>query len=599
MLNTSIRLRDLLFDWQDVRIQAGLLDMRITHLSDDSRTVRPGSLFIARLGSQRDGRAYVSEALRRGAVAVLLERNSATDMGKVRSHHITQRQSANSTSDVGSRTNGNTNNIENFRIDANEAVTWVEVDHLAPTRVGQLAERFFGHPAKQLKLIGVTGTNGKTTTAYLIQHLLNQAGQKCGLISTVALDDGVDRMPAQLTTPGAIEFSRLLAAMARNGCRAVVSEVSSHALAQGRTSAVSFDVAVFTNLTGDHLDYHGSMDNYAAAKANLFEQLESDNTWAVVNADDPYGQRIVRDSRSRVLWTSVEDSFIDGRHPSSPRINQTYRQRSVQDHCDSQDNQRHEACYARILELGMAGSRVCMDGPWGQWFADIPLVGRHNVSNAIQALGAVYALVDSDHDRLRLALDHCPSVPGRLEPVRVKVTSKSIGCPTVIVDFAHTHDALENVLQALRRIIVGHVVDPTIIGNDHQSIGRLTVIFGAGGDRDRTKRPKMAAVACRLADRVVITSDNPRTEEPLGIINDILKGVPSEAQDRVTTEPDRAKAIADTVMTASLEDVILIAGKGHEDYQIIGTAKHPFDDRIEATAALKRWVNNHDVVDVK
>ena len=501
----------------------GEATVELTHLTDDSRLVVPGSLFIARAGTGSapvDNRSFIEDAIARGAVAVLTEPTVA---------------------------------------DRAEAapVAWLTAAKVDQPLCGQLAETFYGHPSRQLKVIGITGTNGKTTTAFLIQHLLSQAGCKCGLIGTVVNDDGASRLPAELTTPGAIEFSRLLAAMVRNGCEAVVAEISSHALHQGRAAALKVDVAVFTNLTGDHLDYHKTMEEYAAAKSILFRSL-SPQGFAVINADDAYGDRMLRGCQANVMRCSVKPDA----------------------------DEEEVRCRAEILGLAADHSRVVFNGPWGSVDVRLPLVGKHNVYNALEAVAAANCVTAMSRV-LRQALEKCPAPAGRLEPVclpqsEIRNPKSEIPLPAVLVDYAHTHDALENVLSALRPL----------------TTGKLIVLFGCGGDRDKTKRPKMAKVACDWADRIIITSDNPRTENPQQIIEDILQGVTVDSgsgrssgrsKPQVIVEPDRAKAIALAIKQAESEDVVLLAGKGHEDYQIIGKTKHHFDDREHAAAALRQW----------
>lgn len=492
-----------LLDGLDVTLTGGGA-VDLTDITDDSRTVKPGCLFIARAGTKADGRRYIQDALSRGAAAVISEDDKPADLPADRG--------------------------------------WAVAKKLDHALVAELAERFFDRPSRKLKLIGVTGTNGKTTITFVIQHLLRHTGVKAGIIGTVLIDDGATRTPAELTTPGAVDFTRHLAAMVANGCHAAIAEVSSHALHQGRTAALRFDVALFTNLTGDHLDYHGTMENYAAAKAILFESLAPD-AWAVVNSDDEWANRMTRDTTARVVRCTMKG-----------------------------EADQRTACAAEILALGSDHSHVRFTGPWGSVEVRLPLVGRHNVMNVLESIAAANCLSALSRV-LRGALETCPAPPGRLEPVTVdsdSSTSTSGGMPAVLVDYAHTHDALENVLSALRPVTKGRVI----------------VVFGCGGDRDRTKRPKMAAVACRLADKVVVTSDNPRTEDPAFIIGQVLEGVPPEAQSKLTVEPDRAKAIELAIRMGGAQDVVLIAGKGHEDYQIIGTTKRHFDDREEARRVL-------------
>jgi UDP-N-acetylmuramoyl-L-alanyl-D-glutamate--2,6-diaminopimelate ligase len=471
-------------------------DPDIWSLCEDSRRAKPGALFFARAGTKSDGRAFLGDAIGRGAVAVVVPPGGASG------------------------------------IESAGGVAVVEAED--PALVAALmAERFHGSPSRSLELVGVTGTNGKTTIAYLVQQMFAGAGLRCGLVGTVEIDDGLGRVPSMLTTPPALELSELFARMVENGCRGAAMEVSSHALDQRRVAALRFRTAIFTNLTGDHLDYHGTMERYADAKATLFRMLDADGT-AIVNCDDPW-HRAMLDTRARVLRTSLSDPAAD--------------------------------CLATIHRVGIASMEVTFRGPWGLMELTLPLVGRHNAMNALQAATAAWSR-GVDGERLARALATCHAPPGRLQPVQVGGAGFS-----VLVDYAHSDDALANVLRALR---------PTVPAG-----GRLRVVFGCGGDRDRTKRPRMARVACEGADEVIVTSDNPRTEDPSTIIAEILAGVPDERRGRVEVESDRAKAIALAVSTAREGDVILIAGKGHEDYQIIGTEKRQFDDRREAEAAVR------------
>lgn len=507
-MDPMMRLGDLI-DGFDLQIASGDRGVELTDLTDDSRQVRSGCFFVARSGAEADGADYIADAVRQQAAAILTTRAPP---------------------------------------DGKPPVPWVRGRQVDQALAGELAQRFFGHPADRLRLVGVTGTNGKTTTAFLIQHLLREVGVCCGLIGTILTDDGQQRREASLTTPGPIETTRLLAAMVGHGCSAAVLEVSSHALCQNRTAALSFVCGVFTNLSGDHLDYHSSMDDYAASKAKLFEQL-GEKAWAVINQDDPFAHRMVQDCRARVVGCTM------GGVPEDPQI-----------------------CHAAVLSRGIDHSRARFDGPWGSVEVRLPLVGRYNVYNALQAIAAANTL-KSVSRQLRSSLGNCPQVPGRLEAVRIdtEASSDSSTFPTVLVDYAHTHDALENVLLALRPLVKG----------------RLIVLFGCGGDRDPTKRPKMARVACRLGDRIVITSDNPRREDPAAIVDRILTGVPDDARSRVHLEIDRSRAIKLAIEMANPDDTVLLAGKGHENYQIISdgagaTLKHHFDDREHAKAALRR-----------
>lgn len=494
------------------------MDTPVLGLTDDSRRVRPGWTFIARPGIDRDGGAFIQDAVANGASAVL------------------------------------TGPIHPIKIP--DSVCWYVAQRMDQAMTGMLAERFFGEPSKRLMLIGVTGTNGKTTTALLIQHLLRSAGVQTGVIGTVCIDDGTPggRRPTSLTTPGAIEFSYHLSRMADVGCQAVVAEVSSHALDQGRAGALRFHTAVFTNLTQDHLDYHQTMDAYADAKSVLFKQLTDDGR-AVVNADDPHAKKVLGGFTGPVLWTSLTDQTIDA---------------------------DGEVCRAQILKLKADASIARFRGPWGDIEVTLPLVGRHNVCNTLQAIAAAHTVTDVSPG-LRETLETMPQVPGRLESVSLHRSEDADTqadhhdpeqTPAVLVDYAHTPDALENALSALRQV----------------TTGRLIVMFGCGGDRDKTKRPIMAQTACRLADKVFLTSDNPRTEDPQAIIRDAMAGVPSEKEDSLTVIADRAQAIRASVMDAEVGDTVLLAGKGHEDYQTIGHENIHFDDREHAASALEDWV---------
>jgi UDP-N-acetylmuramoyl-L-alanyl-D-glutamate--2,6-diaminopimelate ligase len=490
--------------------------VRICDLTDDSRTVVPNSLFIARSGSRSDGHKYIPEAIRAGAVAVLTDRN---DPAMARALEVP-----------------------------------VIVARDLPRTMARMAERFYGEPTGRLKLIGITGTNGKTTTAHLVHQIFNGVGTRCGLIGTVMVDDGTCIAPATLTTPPSTELSRTLATMAEAGCRAAVMEVSSHALHQGRASALRFDVGVFTNLTGDHLDYHGTMEAYAEAKAMLFAMLPAEG-WAIVNAEDEWSERVVRDCRARVIRCRVENGTSRFHPPGT-------------------GGAPLGEAVAAIRGMNMTGARVHFAGPWGAFETGVRLLGRHNVMNALQAVCASWA-AGVPGEALERQIRGAKPPPGRLEPVTAQ--GDSLG---VLVDYAHTDDALRKVLTGLRPLV-----------KQGPDAGRLIVIFGCGGDRDKTKRPRMGAAAAELADQVIVTSDNPRTERPSDIINQILSGIPGDSRERVMVEVDRRRAIHRGVLMARPGDLVLIAGKGHETEQILpdgagGTIKHHFDDREVARAAL-------------
>lgn len=529
----------------DGRSSAGGAELRICDLTEDSRTVMPGSLFIARAGEKSDGRAFVPQAIEAGAVAVL-------------------------TDDPGLRLTGA---AEHHR---GAAVLLVTGDIALAT--AQLAERFYGSPSSRMAVIGVTGTNGKTTTTFLIHQMLNAMGIRCGLIGTVVIDDGVEVAPASLTTPPALEISRTLATMLEAGCKAAVMEVSSHALHQKRVGAIAFNAGVFTNLTGDHLDYHGTMDAYAAAKAVLFEMLPADGV-AVVNIQDPSHSRMVKQTRARILRCAIDGPMpiAGGTAPET-------------------------ICRARVLASDTGGTDIEFTGPWGRQSVRAPLVGMFNVMNALQAVATVHAMFggtgedDYSFSIIAEALAHAAPPPGRLEPVTPD------GAPlSVFVDYAHTDDALRTVLSTVRGAMndrAGSTGGKGAVGTGEAGGGRggrLWCVFGCGGDRDRTKRPRMGAAAAELADpgAIVVTSDNPRTEDPGAIIREIVGGIPAGLVGGVHVEPDREAAIRYAIAQCGPGDAVVIAGKGHEDYQILPDPKRPgmtitrhFDDREVARAAL-------------
>ncbi len=475
-------------------------DPTVVAVTDDSRQVAPSTLFIARGGSSGDGSNFIADAVARGAVAICID--GAGDVARA---------------------------LEACGTSDDVAIVVAKDSSRAAIALAQSFHRF---PTRALRMVGITGTNGKTTTAFLTQHLINHSGVKCGLLGTVLTDDGAVRAPAELTTPGGTELAALFARMVRNRCGCAVMEVSSHALDQGRVDGINFAATVFTNLTGDHLDYHQTMQAYGEAKAKLFRTLDSGNC-AVVNSDDSAHEQMVRGCAARVLRCSANDFTAE--------------------------------CFVEVKRVALSGMHLRMRGPWGDLEVDLAAIGRHNAMNALQAAAAAWSVgvhASALADGLACAL----SPPGRLEPVT------DIESPfAVLVDYAHTDDALLNVLTAVRPVV---------------SEGRLIVVFGCGGDRDRTKRPRMAQTAAAHADHVIITSDNPRTESAQAIIDEICTGIPADCPATVEQQCDRATAIRTAIAMARAGDLVLIAGKGHEDYQIIGKQKYPFDDRVEARAAL-------------
>ncbi|MBD2209684.1 UDP-N-acetylmuramoyl-L-alanyl-D-glutamate--2,6-diaminopimelate ligase [Nostoc linckia FACHB-104] len=396
----------------------------------------------------------------------------------------------------------------------------------------QLASTFYGYPGRKLKLVGVTGTNGKTTTTHLIEYFLGKANLPTALMGTLYTRWPGFEETAIHTTPFAVELQQQLAAAVDAGCEFGVMEVSSHALAQGRVLGCEFEVGVFSNLTQDHLDYHRDMEDYFAAKALLFspEYLKGR---AIINADDPYGQRLIASLGSEKVWSySVNHSNTD--------------------------------LWMSDLNYEPNGVSGTLHTPKGNVAFRSPLVGQYNLENLLAAVGAVLQL-GLDLHFVAAAIPEFPGVPGRMERVQIAANQDI----SVIVDYAHTPDSLENLLKAARPFIPG----------------KMICVFGCGGDRDRTKRPKMGKIAAELADVAVVTSDNPRTEDPEKILQDILAGIPATANPTVIG--DRATAIRTAILQAQPGDGVLLAGKGHEDYQILGTEKIHFDDREHARAALQ------------
>ncbi len=488
----------------DVRVtRAGATpSVRVCDLTEDSRTVVPGSLFVARSGTRDDGRKYVADAIRAGAAAVLAEDGSDSS--------------------------------------APSAIPVVLTKNVAQIS-GQIAERFYGNPSKKLKLAGVTGTNGKTTTTWLAWQILNHAGVRTGLIGTCTVDDGRECAPAHMTTLPAIETSRALSTMLEGGCTACVMETSSHSLDQHRVTALDFDVAVFTNLTGDHLDYHKTMEHYAGAKASLFALLPSSGV-AIVNAEDEHAAEMVKNCKARVISCKVGENA----------------DASIQ-----------------LLSTSLQQMHMELDGPWGKIQTTLALIGRYNLMNALQAATICHEF-GLTADQIAAGMAAATAPPGRLE--RVSIPNDEI---VVLVDYAHTDDGLKNAVHAVREAMKAS-----------RHSGRLICIFGCGGDRDATKRPRMGRVASDLSDEVVITSDNPRREKPGAIIDQILAGIDSNHRQHVRIHEDRATAISTTIDEAREGDVIIIAGKGHETYQILpdgkgGTRTIHFDDREVARAALQ------------
>ncbi|KJH80016.1 UDP-N-acetylmuramoyl-L-alanyl-D-glutamate--2,6-diaminopimelate ligase [Stutzerimonas stutzeri] len=465
----------------------------IRELTLDSRKVRPGDLFLAVPGHQQDGRVHIADAISRGAAAIAYEAEGATEMSAA-------------------------------------SAVLVPVRHLAE-QLSAIAGRFYGEPSRSLHLVGVTGTNGKTSVTYLIAQALDRLGERCGIIGTLGTGFYGELVLGQHTTPDAIGVQANLANLRKQGARAVAMEVSSHGLAQGRVAALAFDVAVFTNLSRDHLDYHGSMEAYAAVKAQLFKMPGL--SCRVVNLDDSVGRALAAErSESRLITYSLDDASA--------------------------------YLYCPEAQLDDNGIRARLVTPQGERSLRSPLLGRFNVSNLLAAVGALLGM-NYPLDEILAVLPEIHGPVGRMQCLG------GGDRPLVVVDYAHTPDALEKVLDALRP----------------HARGKLLCLFGCGGDRDRGKRALMADVAERLADRIVVTDDNPRNEDPLQILDEIRAGFSDP--ERATFIPGRAEAIAKCIAHSAMDDVVLLAGKGHEDYQEIKGERLPFSDLDQASIALAAW----------
>ena len=459
----------------------GNADIDITGVNIDSRQIEKGHLFVAIKGTQTDGHQYIPKALELGAVAVLCE-------------DLPEKQE--------------------------DGVTYVQVAS-TESAVGPVATLFYGDPSRRLKLVGVTGTNGKTTIATLLYNMFRKFGHKCGLLSTVCNYIEDEALPTSHTTPDPIELNKLLARMVDAGCEYAFMECSSHAIQQQRIGGLKFAGGLFTNLTRDHLDYHKTFENYRDAKKMFFDGLGKD-AFAITNADDKNGLFMVQNCKAQV---------------------KTYSTRTMADF------------KARIIECHFEGMYLEVDGRE----VGVQFIGKFNVSNLLAVYGAAIMLGKQPEDIL-VIMSTLKSVSGRLEPVR------SPEGVTAIVDYAHTPDALENVLNAIHEVLDGKG-------------GKVITVCGAGGNRDKGKRPLMAQEAVKQSDKVIITSDNPRFEEPQDIINDMLAGLNAQQMKKVLSITDRREAIRTAFMLAQKGDVILIAGKGHEDYQEIKGVKHHFDDK--------------------
>ena len=474
-----MKLSELLKNVKPIAVH-GDIDIDIKGVNIDSRKIENGHLFIAMKGTQVDGHKFIDKAIALGATAILLE-----DMPET----------------------------------LEDKVTYVQVKSTEED-AGKVATLFYGDPSKKLKLVGVTGTNGKTTIATLLYEMFREFGYKVGLLSTVCnyIDDKA--IPADHTTPDPIELNRLLGDMVAEGCEYAFMECSSHAIHQRRISGLDFTGAIFTNLTRDHLDYHKTFENYRNAKKMFFDDL-SKNAFAITNADDKNGMIMVQNTKATIKTYSIK-RMADFR--------------------------------AKILECHFEGMYLEIDGKE----VGVQFIGKFNVSNLLAVYGAAVMLGKKPEDIL-VALSTLKSVNGRLEPIQ------SPEGYTAIVDYAHTPDALENVLAAIHEVL------------DTKG-GHIITVCGAGGHRDKGKRPLMAQEAVQQSDTVILTSDNPRDEDPQAIINDMLAGLDTKQKKKVLNIVDRKEAIRTAAMMAKKGDVILVAGKGHENYQEINGVKHHFDD---------------------
>jgi len=477
----------------------GPQDCEITSISYDSRHVQPGGLFVALRGEKVDGHQYIAQAVEKGAVAILCE----------------------------------------DPVQKNSAATMIRVKD-SRSAMADIAEVYFQHPSQHLKMTGITGTKGKTTVAFLMKHICEQAFLRSGLLGTVRYEIGERVIPASRTTPQSLEVHDLLYQMRSAGCRAAVMEVSSHALSQERVRGVEFDVGVFTNLKQDHLDYHLTMENYFEAKARLFSHLvaqKKKHAKAVINIDDSYGSRLIeRFAKQLPVITYGVNTRADFR--------------------------------ASGFKTDFSGTTFQLDAQEKSYLVRLPLMGRFNIYNALAALAAATAL-GLDLRTAVLSLANAPAVPGRLERVPGKRQFQ------VFVDYAHTEDSLLNVMKTLKEL----------------SPNRLIVVFGCGGNRDKAKRPLMGAAVEQNADLAIITSDNPRKEQPEAIIEDIKKGFRGSKYEVIA---DRKEAIYKAVGLAQPRDIVLIAGKGHETYQEFADHTIAFDDVAIAKAAIESNPLNYE-----
>jgi len=490
-------LRELLNDIDIVNFK-GNFDLNISGVSFDSKKVRKGFLFVALTGENTDGHSYIDSAVKNGAKVLIVEK-----LPEINS----------------------------------QEVSVVQVNDSRAALAG-VSANFFGHPTKELTLVGITGTNGKTTITYLLESIWQHQNKKSGIIGTIDYRYADIIKQSSMTTPESLDLMGMFREMRESGVETVAMEVSSHAIDKQRVAQCHFDSAVFTNLTQDHLDYHDSMENYFEVKKRLFteflEESEKEEKYSIINIDDPFGVRLVEDVSGNIVTYSITNP--------------------------------NASVYAQSSTITAYGIEANVVTPKGELQIKSTLFGEHNLSNILAAVATACSLGTSN-EVIEKGIANIDSVPGRLE-----------GIPNengfnVLVDYAHTPDALKNVLLASRPL----------------TKGRLILVFGCGGDRDNAKRPLMGKIGKELSDVLIVTSDNPRTEDPEIILDHIEEGVYQAGEEEKPYHriANRAQAIKQAIRSAQKNDTILIAGKGHEDYQIIGTTKHPFDDRKIAREALK------------
>lgn len=463
------------------------------NICTDSRAVKSGDIFVAVKGTVSDGHDFIEQAITNGAKYIVCENKSQ-----------------------------NKNCVH--------STPYILIDD-STKAAAILAQAAKGNPSSKLINLAVTGTNGKTTVTYLVRSCVRQAGEKCGLIGTVIYDDCSGKSAAApLTTPDSLTIAEKQAEMIKNGAKYMITEASSHALSQNRHACINFKAAAFTNLTGDHLDYHITKENYLEAKTKLFTSLAADS-FAVLNKESAESEYIAKKTKAKIIWYAIE---------------------------------KKADIVAKIKSMDVSGTVYSLNYMGQSAIVRTPLIGMYNISNHLAAAGLCLG-TGLDLDTIAAGLSELKLIPGRLEKVDWN------GNFTVLIDYAHTDDALQNVLSVLKPLCKG----------------KLRVILGCGGDRDKTKRPRMAHVVEQFADFITVTSDNPRTEEPLSIIDDIIAGFEIPKSKNISILPDRKHAIEMVIKAAGENDIILIAGKGHEDYQIIGKTKYHFSDKEIANEYLK------------